>query len=139
MGVLRTREVQITKNLSEVEKNFGVDLKLTRNGDLEVSNLKDLKLIAGGENAAQALRIKLGIEPGSLLYHSDLGTDLQIGSKTRDAFTLKLQITKTILKDARFENVDVKVQVIDSFIIADIKVTLKSTGIAVPLRVAVER
>ena len=83
MTILRGKDSFITKNLTELERNLGVDLKLTSDGDLELSNLNDIKLIAGAENAAQAVFIKLNVEPGSLLYHPEIGTDLQVRSEER--------------------------------------------------------
>lgn len=132
--ILRGPDSVLTRNLSELEKNLGVDLKINKDGDLELNNLNDLKLVAGVQNAAQAIFIRLNVEPGSLLYHPDIGTNLQIGEKTRDAFQIKTQIIKSLTSDDRFEDVDALVRVLGDVILVDLRVALANTGIAVPLQ-----
>jgi hypothetical protein len=138
-NLIRNKEYNITKDLSEVEKNLGVDLKISQDGDLEISNLKDLKLIAGGQNAAQAVRLKLEIEPGGLVYHPEIGTNLRIGEKTLSAFEIKMQILNSLSTDPRFDKVFVNVSVFGGTIVVDMRVTLSNTGIEVPLQFAVTR
>jgi hypothetical protein len=138
-NLIRNKEYNITKDLSEAEKNLGVDLKISQDGDLEISNLKDLKLVAGGHNAAQAVRLKLEIEPGGLIYHPEIGTNLRIGEKTLSAFEIKMQILKSLSTDPRFEKVFVNVSVLGGTIVVDMRVTLSNTGIEVPLQFAVTR
>lgn len=134
MPVIDTADSTITKSLSESERKLGVDLKLTADGDLEFNNLNDIKLIAGGANAAQAIRIKLEVEPGGLLFHPNIGTDLQIGSKVKDAFTIKTQILRSMIQDPRFSNVDVDVKVLDDVVIVDLKVRIADTDMDVPMQ-----
>jgi len=134
MTILRGKDSFITKNLTELERNLGVDLKLTSDGDLELSNLNDIKLIAGAENAAQAVFIKLNVEPGSLLYHPEIGTDLQVGQKTKDAFMIKTQILRSISQDSRFDDVDSVVQVLGDVVLVDLKVSIANTGIGIPFQ-----
>jgi hypothetical protein len=123
-----------TVGLSALEKSLGIDLKINQNGDLELNNLNDIKLIRGVENASQAIFIKLSIEPGSLLYHPELGTDLQIGSKTKNALQIKTQILKSLSKDERFDGVEAFVTVLGDIVLTDLKVTLANTGVEVPLQ-----
>lgn len=137
MPILRGPENALTKGLSELEKSLGVDLKINKDGDLELNNLNDFKLVAGTQNAAQAVYLKLNIEPGGLVYHPELGTSLQIGEKTKNAIEIKAQILKSLSKDPRFDNVDAKVQVLGDVILVDLRVTLANTGIEVPLQFAV--
>lgn len=135
--IIRGKEYAITKNLSEGEKQLGIDLKINKDGDLELNNLGDFRLVAGGANAAQAAVIKLKVEPGGLVYHPDIGTSLQIGEKTKDAFTIKAQIIKSLSQDPRFSNVTASVQVDGDVIFVDIKLTLSTSGIEVPLQFVV--
>lgn len=134
--ILRGPDTPITKHLSELEKSIGVDLKINQDGDLELNNLNDIKLVAGVENAAQAIFVKLNIEPGSLLYHPQLGTDLQVGNKTKNALDIKVQILKSLLSDERFDSVDAKVRVLGDVVLVELKVSLANTGIEVPLQFA---
>lgn len=137
MAILRGPENSLTKNMTELEKSLGVDLKINEDGDLELNNLNDVSLIAGVQNAAQAVYLKLRIEPGGLVYHPAIGTSLQVGEKTKNAFEIKSQIIKSLSKDARFDSVDAKVQVLGDVVLVDLRVTLANTGIEVPLQFAV--
>lgn len=138
-GVIRGKEFNITKNLSEYEKALGVDLKITKEGDLEISNLKDFKLVAGAQNASQAIFLKMSIEPGGLVYHPQIGANIQIGSKTGNAFEIKAAILKSLSGDERFTNTQVKVTIDGNTAIIDLRTTLVNTGIEVPLKFAVQR
>ncbi len=135
--ILRGPVNSLTKNMSELEKSLGVDLKINQDGDLELNNLNDFKLIAGTQNAAQAVYLKLSIEPGGLVYHPELGTSLQVGEKTKNAIEIKAQILKSLSKDPRFDSVDAKVNVLGDVILVDLRVILANTGIEVPLQFAV--
>lgn len=136
MGVLRNKQYNITRGLSQTEKDLGVDLKINADGDAEMSNLKDLKLTAGAENAAQALRIKLEVEQGSIPFHPSIGTNLQIGEKTKDAFAIKTSALNSILSDSRFESARVNVSVSGGTYILDIFVRLRNTDLEVPVQLA---
>lgn len=135
--IIRGPQSNITKNLSEAEKQLGVDLKLNKDGDLELNNLNDFRLVAGGANAGQAARIKLQVEPGGLVYHPAIGANLQVGEKTKDAFQIKTSITKSLLQDPRFEDVDTKVQVNGNVAFVNIRITLASSGLQIPLQFVV--
>lgn len=137
MPILRGPENALTKNMSELEKSLGVDLKINQDGDLELNNLNDFSLVAGVQNAAQAVYLKLNVEPGGLVYHPELGTSLQIGEKTKSAIEIKAQILKSLSKDPRFDSVDARVQVLGDVVLVELKVTLANTGIEVPLQFAV--
>lgn len=136
MSVIKNKQYNITKGMTQTEKDMGVDLELNADGDLKMSNLKDLKLVAGVNNAAQALRLKLEIERGSLPYHPAIGTQLQIGEKTKDAFLIKTSILNSILLDVRFSAARVNVTIQGGIYILDIYVTLKNTDNEVPLQLA---
>jgi hypothetical protein len=138
-GVINKPASKITKNLSEVERQLGIDLKLTPDGDLELSNLNDFKLISGGANAAQAVVLKLFTEPGGLVYHPEIGTDLRIGEKTVSVLDIQTQIIKSLSQDPRFNNVRANVSIDGQTIFVDIKLVLTNTGDEVPLKFAVQR
>lgn len=139
MPILRKPDSPATRDLSEAEKNFGIDLKLTKDNDLELSNLGDFRLAKGVENAAQAVKIKLFIEVGSILLHPEIGTDLQIGEKVSSAFAIKTQIIRSLSRDERFDNVDAQVTVDGNTVFVTLAVTLSGTGISVPFKFAVQR
>lgn len=139
MPTLRGPITNITKNLTDAERALGVDLKLTKENDLELSNLNDIKLIAGAQNAAQAVKIRLFTEPGGILHHPEIGTNLIIGQKVVSAFVIQTQIIKSLSQDPRFESVNAIVQVIDQTIFVKLTVSVVDTGIEVPLQFSVQR
>jgi len=139
MPILEGPESEISKSLTEVEKTIGVDLKLTPENDLELDNKKDFKLVFGGQNAAQAVRVRVFIEPGGLIFHPAIGTALQIGEKTQSAFDIQIQLIRSLSQDPRFERVRAKVSILGNVVFVDLQVGIVNTGIAVPLRFAVTR
>lgn len=138
-GVIVKPNSALTRNLTEVERQFGVDLKLTPEGDLELNNLNDFKLVYGVANVAQALVLKLFTEPGGLIFHPEIGTDLKIGEKTVSALEIQTQIIRSLSQDPRIENVRAKVQIDGQTVFVDIYVILANTGQEVPLKFAVQR
>ncbi|NIT99517.1 MAG: hypothetical protein GWN01_00790 [Nitrosopumilaceae archaeon] len=139
MAVIKKPLTSLTKDLTEAERKLGVDLKLTADNDLELSNLGDIRLASAGQNAAQAIKIKLFTEVGSILLHPEIGTNLQIGEKTKNAFQIQTQIIRSLSRDERFENVNATVTVDGNTVFVDLTVSLSDTGIEVPLRFAVQR
>lgn len=139
MGVIRKPANGITRNLSEVEKNLGIDLKLTRDNDLQLNNVNDINLSIGVENAAQAAKIRLFTELGSNLLHPEIGTDIQIGEKIVNALDIQGQIIRSLNADPRFENIQAKVTIEGNTIFVDARISLTSTGVQVPLQFVVER
>lgn len=137
MPILKGPITTINKDLSQAERDLGVDLKLTGDNDLQVNNFGDIDLIAGVQNAAQVVKVRLGIEPGGLLFHPDIGTDLLIGEKTKNAFEIKTQIIRSLIRDDRFDNVDVDVTVNGGYIFVDLRVKLVIMDLEVPLQFAV--
>lgn len=134
MPIIQGPEFAITRDLSAAEKELGVDLSLNKDGDLQLNNLNDFELLAGARNAAQAAKLKLQIEPGGLVYHPAIGTDLRIGEKTKNAFDIQTQILRSLAQDPRFEDIDVKVQVSGNTVIVTLFLTLANTGVSVPLQ-----
>ena len=105
-GITEVKEYNITKGMRASEKNLGVDIRLTSEGDLAVSNTKDLDLIAGVENISQAILTKLLLTRGSLKRHLDIGTNLQIGAKsTKGLNEIQSEIISSYQTDDRIESI----------------------------------
>lgn len=130
---------KLTKNMTELERQLGVDIKLSSDGDLELNNIGDFNLVSGVANAAQAAYLKLFIEPGGLVYHPYLGTNLQIGEKIDNALKIQTQIIRSLSRDERFNDVNASVQIIDSTILVNVTLVLADSGLEVPLKFAVLR
>lgn len=96
----------INKDLSAVEKNFGIDVKLTDDFDLDVNAYGDIKLIASSQNVAQRIIVKLLLELGSLKRHPEIGVGLSIGVKnTVDLSQILDRIRTSLAKDSSIERV----------------------------------
>lgn len=139
MAIIRKPESNLLARLTEVEKSLGVDLKLTKDNDLELNNLNDINLSIGANNAAQAANIKLFTELGDNLLHPEIGTDLQIGEKIVNALDIQGQVIRTLSSDPRFENVTAQVQVDGNTVFVDARISIRNTGQRVPLQFTVER
>lgn len=105
-GVIKNKEYNISADLIESEKNMGVDIRLTPEGDLAVSNTKDLDLIAGMENMSQAVSLKFAYEKGSLKRHKQIGTSLEIGRKVGNNLEeIRDEIVSSFGADNRVQNI----------------------------------
>ena len=105
-GIIRNKEYNITKNISEAEKSLGVDIRITEDGDFAISNTKDLDLLAGMNNMGQACALKMGYETGSLKRHPGIGTNLQIGRKASTSIgVVRDQIVSSFSSDNRVESI----------------------------------
>ena len=103
----KNKEWNITRQLQEQEKHLGIDIRIDDNGDMAISNIKDLDLIGGMENMVQVVGLKLLLERGSLKRHPEIGTGLQIGRKTRSSELdeLRQEITSSYGQDPRVESI----------------------------------
>lgn len=134
MAILKNQPGNINAKLPYAQQQLGVDLRLTDSGDLEINNLNDISLIAGIENVAQAVYLKLNVEPLGNRYHPEIGVNLPIGDKTTDATQLRMEILSSLRQDNRLQDVTVKVQVSGSVYLVDIQVKVLSQTLSVPLQ-----
>jgi len=106
-GVKRNKEYEITRFLSESEKNLGVDIMLDKNNDLAVSNTNDLDLIAGVPNFSQALLIIISLEPGDLKRHPEIGLGIETGTKitTKKLADSRRRFISSLASDLRVSSV----------------------------------
>lgn len=104
-GVVENVEYNISKFLTQSEKNLGVDLRIDENNDLVFANFGDFDLYAGVDNIAQAILVRLGLEPGSLKRHPELGVGLEIGRKVKNLGTIRNRIVSTLVQDSRIDSV----------------------------------
>lgn len=99
------RQSFLTQDLTEVEKNLGIDLKLNQDFDLELNNRGDLNLVRGADNAAQAIIFKLGLEKGEIIDHPEIGIGLVIGDKAPSVVQVQSDLLQTLSQDPRFEKI----------------------------------
>jgi hypothetical protein len=106
-GVKQNKIYNIQRNLNELERALGVDIRLNGDGDIAISNIGDASLIAGLDNIGQMLATKLLLELGSLKRHPEVGTSLGVGRKVTSNFLndLQTQIVNSLSQDPRVESV----------------------------------
>jgi len=99
------KENKLTKNMSELERSLGTDLKINKDFDLVLTSSGDLELVAGAENMAQGTLLKLSYEPGEVMLYPELGSGLIVGSKFPPVEEIKDRITNSLLQDNRIQKV----------------------------------
>jgi len=108
----------VSEDLSTADalaKRLGRDLKLSsfqsfggsEDFDLSVNQRGDLDVISGIPNMKQAVRIKFGVEQGTLPTHPSFGIEVPIGSKinVRSLIGFKLNAIGSLLQDNRISDV----------------------------------
>lgn len=101
-----TKERYINEDLNAIERNLGIDFKITDDFDLALGNRGDLEVVRGADNAAQAVILKLSYEKGELLEHPELGVGLQVGTKGPQVSEIQTSLLQTLTADPRFESVE---------------------------------
>lgn len=106
-SVVKNVQYNITKNMEQAERDLGVDIRVTEDGDLAIASNKDLDLVAGVDNFVQALLVKILIERSSLKRHPQIGTNLKIGEKLRSKGlqALRKEIVDSWNSDNRVESI----------------------------------
>lgn len=129
-----SKELAINSDLTEAEKSLGIDLKMTPEFDLEITNRGDLAVARGAENAAQAMVLKLSYEKGDLLKHPGIGVGINVGSKGSPVSDLKSSIIASLAADPRFEAIqDLSLRREDSTLLVKFVAKIKSVDIPVPI------
>ena len=135
-GIIDNKETKVNSELKEVDKQMGIDIKLTENYDFSFNNTGDVNLISGAENAGQAIIIKLTLEKGDLRYHPELGLGVEVGEKLKDPYELKEEIIRTMEQDPRFESIsNVNFRVEGNVVKIDMSIKLKSSTIPIPITI----
>lgn len=98
------RDSPLLDDLTHLEKSMGIDLKMTKNMDIELSNTGDFVLSRGLDNASQAITLKLLYAKKELFEHPDIGVGLKIGSKGQDPGAVRAAILDSLTSDPRFES-----------------------------------
>ena len=102
----RGKDTALSTSLNEVERNLGVDLKLSNDRDLILNGANDFDISYGLDNAAQAIMLKLAYEKGDLLEAPEIGVGLKVGAKLENAGELKTRLINSLTLDPRFEKID---------------------------------
>lgn len=136
-GVRMNKDYQITKDLEYAKKSLGVDLQLSDDYDLVFGPNGDLDMIAGIENMAQAILLKMFYENGSLKRHPRIGASLKIGSKSKDLSLVRSNLLASLNADKRIEGVPyltLRQEGSTTLIVAVIRLT----GVSQPVPISVE-
>ena len=99
-------QISITDGLSQVEKNIGVDLRVDiETFDMILSNGGDIEAIAGAQNMAQAIILRLNYEKGDLLSNPEVGVGLIVGTKSQNLNAIRDDIIRSLTQDPRIEGI----------------------------------
>lgn len=132
------KENKLTKNMNQLEKSLGVDLKLTKDFDLSLSSSGDLELVGGAENLAQATLLKLSYEPGDILEHPTLGAGIRVGKKFPPLQEIKDGLVNTLLQDSRINRVtDLSIKRESSALYISFNLFVKNIDIPIPVKIKV--
>ena len=132
---------KITEGMTIYERNLGVDLLLTNDNDIAVDTYaSDLRLVAGMPNLGQAVKINIGLEKGSLLYHPEKGINAHVGDRSSaSAQDILESIEESLSIDPRIQSVeDISVVRDQSILRLDLHVTPARLDQPVPLQVELE-
>lgn len=101
----QNKDWPILNLLSDQEKAFGIDFKLTDDMDFAVTNTGEIDLAGGVENVSQGLAVKLLLESGSLKRHPEIGAGLQFGERGVDVSDINSRIISSVSTDSRVRSV----------------------------------
>ena len=132
------KEIKTTKNLSELERSLGTDLKLTADFDLSLSGAGDFEVVSGVDNMGQAVLIKLGYEKGEVMRYPEMGAGTVPGRKFPPLESIKDGLINTLLQDTRIQGVD-DLSIIrqDSALYISFNLRIKQVDIPVPIKIKV--
>lgn len=129
---------KLTQNLNTLEKSLGVDLKLTDEYDLSLSASGDLELVAGADNMAQGVILKLLYEPGEVMRYPNMGTGILPGRKFPPLEEIKDLLTNSLLQDPRVANVTgLALRRESSSLFLTFNIQIKQVDIPIPVKIKV--
>lgn len=132
------KQNKLTKGMSPLEKNLGVDFKIDKNFDLVLSSSGDFELVAGGDNMTQGTILKLSYEPGDVMLYPTLGAGIAVGRKFPPLEDISDRIATSLLQDARIHKVtDISLTRDGSALYIQFNIYIKNIDIPVPVRIRV--
>lgn len=132
------RSNKLTREMSELEKSLGVDLKVDTEMDMVLSSSGDFELIAGSDNMGQATVIKLSYEPGDVMLYPELGAGLIIGKKFPPIQDIKDRVTNSLLQDSRVSKItDLSLMRESSGLSLTFNLYVKQIDIPIPVKIKV--
>ena len=130
-----TREIPSSRNLTAQERLMGIDISLTEDFDIAITNNGDVKLSTGFNNAIQALRLKLAIEKNQLKRHPEYGAGIPIGERYEySAEDIKEFLEGAVSNDPRFESLpDIVVDLSGPTVKLNLRVRVVEDGGIIPI------
>jgi hypothetical protein len=129
------------KNVGQDEVRAKIDFKLHSSGDLVFKSDGDVQMAYGVENAAQAIKLIISTQIGTLIRHQQFGIPSSIGSKNSNAAgsaaEMESNIRTQIESDPRFGevrslDVELNMDSAPTFIV-NIEVALAGSDSPIPL------
>ncbi len=132
------KQNKLTKGMSELERNLGVDFKIDKDFDLVLSSSGDFELVAGGDNMTQGTILKLSYEPGDVMLYPSLGAGLAVGRKFPPIEDITDRITSSLLQDSRINKVtDIALTRDGGALYIQFNIYIKQIDIPVPVKIKV--
>lgn len=134
-GTVRTVfNSRFTDNLSETERQMGVDIRLNDEFDFVIGSNNDFQFATAGTNLKQALRIKLSLEKGDLIYHQGIGVGLIVGQKNINPLDISQNIESIVLNDPRVQSINnLRVEVVGNAINIKMRIQPRGSNSPVPI------
>lgn len=138
-NVPRLRENKLNKDMSEFEKNLGIDLKVDDNFDLVLTGNQDYSVVKGLANITQAVLLNFYYERGELIKYPSKGVGLNIGGKFRDLQEIQDDIVASLQTDPRIVSLkNLRLEREGSALYVAFGLILKEVDIPVPFRIRVQ-
>lgn len=132
----KAKEITSTIGLSVVEKSLGTDFKVTKTFDIALANKRDLEVVSGPENMAQAIVLKLQYVKGELKKDPELGVGIVIGGKFLTLEDIRDNLISSMNQDQRIESLsDVALLRDGPALYMQFEVKLKNVDQPIPLKI----
>lgn len=124
--------------LTELERSFGTDLRLTDDFDIALTPTKDFAVVSGLENLLQQARLKLRYEKLDLIRNPNIGVGLNVGGKSSNVQDIHTDVINSLLPDPRIDKVkDLHVEKEGGETSVAMLLKPKNVDIPVPLKIKV--
>lgn len=134
--VPQAKEIKTTKNLNDLERSLGTDLKLTKDYDLSITPSGDLEVVSGASNLAQAVLLKLSYEPKEVIRYPELGAGILPGQKFPALADIQDGVVNTLLQDTRIQSVEgLSLRRESSALFLSFNIKVKQIDIPIPINI----
>lgn len=134
-GIKTITSNRYNENASEIERQMGVDLKLSDQFDLILDNSDDFALSSGGANLKQAIKLKISHRKNDLMYHPDIGLGVIVGEKTPPSpEKIVSELESQITSDPRVGSISqLQLAIVNNAISLNMRIKAKESDMPIPV------